>query len=507
MAPQMLDDSNLLKACLEGKTEAFGALVQKYQSYVRTLTYSATGNMDRSEELAQDVFVIAWRNLSQLRDTSKFKSWLYQITHHEIVKFYKTKKNDIIAHASSVDSAQGVQTSAAGPMENAISRERREVIHEALGRIPSHYRESLILYYWEGQSVRQVAQMYELNEATAKKRISRARGMLKADVEAMVEETISKSSSCQKFSASIIGLIAAGALLQTSAASAAVTETTGVGIAGSTGTSAVLSGGIAKIIAATAAVIVLTAGTAFVYHQQTKPLSGDTVIYTLPEKFKSGLVLHLSFDNVGTLNGRTVVFDDSGSGNNGILKSGIFLTGKFGRAFACNADLKQGSIIVKDNDSLDLDEVTVAAWIKTSRIDGQWGRILDKGWQTAYNLCIGGEFKGQPWSTMATFECANSSTISKTPVVDGLWHFVAGTYDGQTQKLYIDGKLDVEKKLEKPWPMKHNKVDIHIGSLAVMEAPPFNEANFDGLMDEVRLYNRILSDEEIQTLYRYQPGN
>jgi RNA polymerase sigma factor (sigma-70 family) len=501
MAPQMLDDSNLLKACLEGKTEAFGALVQKYQSYIRTLTYSATSNVEKSEEIAQEVFIIAWRNLSQLRDYSKFKSWLYQITHHEIVKYYKTKKHDIIAHASPVDTAQGLEASTAGPMENAISRERREVIHEALGRIPTHYREPLILFYWEGRSARQVAQMYELNEAAAKKRISRARGMLKADVEAMVEETISQSSSCQKFSASVIGLIAAGTLLNASTASAAVAETVG-----STGVSAVLSGGIAKIITAAAAVIVLTASTAFVYHHQATTVSPGTVITTLPKKLNSGLVLYFSFDNVGTLSGRTFVFDDSGSSNNGVLESGIFLAGKFGRGFMCNAALRQGSIIVNDNDSLDLDAVTITAWIKTSRQDNQWGRILDKGWQTAYNLCVGGEFKGQSWVKQATFECANCSMLSKTPVVDGLWHFVAASYDGQTEKLYIDGKLDNEMKLKKTAPMKHNKVDLHIGSLAVLEPPPFNEAYFDGLMDEVRLYNRILSDNEIQTLFQYQPG-
>jgi RNA polymerase sigma factor (sigma-70 family) len=182
MTPQMLDDYNLLKACFDGNTEAFGSLVVKYQSYIRTLTYSATGDVEKSEEISQDVFVIAWRNLSQLRDYSKFKSWLYQITHHEIIKYYKRKKQDIISHAVPVDTAQTVQTSAAGPLENAISKERREFIQQAMDRIPSRYREPLILYYWEGRSVRQVAQMFELNEAAAKKRISRARGDRKSVV-------------------------------------------------------------------------------------------------------------------------------------------------------------------------------------------------------------------------------------------------------------------------------------------------------------------------------------
>ena len=53
--------------------------------------------------------------------------------------------------------------------------------------------------------------------------------------------------------------------------------------------------------------------------------------------------------------------------------------------------------------------------------------------------------------------------------------------------------------------MQHNMTDIHIGSLAVLEAPPYDTAFYDGLIDELRLYNRVLSEEEIQTLYHYQP--
>lgn len=251
----------------------------------------------------------------------------------------------------------------------------------------------------------------------------------------------------------------------------------------------------------------LTTGTAFVLHHPVNMDSPDAVIRTLPENLNSGLVLYFSFDNIRRQLDGTYILDDSGSGNNGVFNSGVFSEGKIGQAFVCKSENRRDSIIVKDNDSLDLAAVTVAAWIKTNRLDDQWGRILDKGWQTAYNLCIGGEFNGQRWQQDRTvFECAESSMTSKGTVVDGQWHFVAASYDGINQKLYIDGKLDGQMTLNKTTPIKHNNTDIHIGSLAVPEPFPYNEA-FDGLIDEVRLYNRVLSDEEVRILAKYQPGN
>jgi hypothetical protein len=219
-----------------------------------------------------------------------------------------------------------------------------------------------------------------------------------------------------------------------------------------------------------------------------------------------GLVLHLSFDVIKDIAGQKLFMDESGNENNGILLAGKIVEGKIGNAFQCSAINKADGIRIKDNDSLDLDAVTIAAWIKTDQIDGQWNRILDKGWTESYNLCIGGDYKGESWfRNHGHLECAGNPITSKTPVVDGQWHFLVGTYDGQTSKIYIDGKLDVEKKWEKATPMKHNDVDITIGCLAVPEPNPYDHAFFDGLIDEVRLYNRVLSDEEVQTLYQYRP--
>src|SRR5665213_2051204 len=74
-----LDDARLVALGAEGNREAFGELVARYQSPVCALAYRAGGRMSRSEDLAQETFIIAWRKLSELKEPAKFKSWLYGI--------------------------------------------------------------------------------------------------------------------------------------------------------------------------------------------------------------------------------------------------------------------------------------------------------------------------------------------------------------------------------------------------------------------------------------------
>jgi len=145
----------LLQASLQGQTPAFEAIVQKYQSLICAITYSATGSLEKSEELAQQAFVKGWKNLGQLNDLSKFRAWLCSITRRLISDSYRRQQNDITSKAISMDSIQEHPSEDIGPIEAAISKEREAIVNEALSKIPERFREPLVLYYREDRSYRQ----------------------------------------------------------------------------------------------------------------------------------------------------------------------------------------------------------------------------------------------------------------------------------------------------------------------------------------------------------------
>ncbi|MHC4334978.1 MAG: RNA polymerase sigma factor, partial [Planctomycetota bacterium] len=259
MTRRMTSEIELLQASLNGSSDAFEAIVKKYQSLICAITYSATGDLDKSEELAQQAFVNAWKNLAQLKDLASFRTWLCSIARSIIRNYFRSQKRDIISHAAPIEKFAPELPDHFEPVEAAIGREQQAVIRQALQQIPESYREPLVLYYREQKSLKQVAEQLQLSEAAARQRISRGRGILKDQVAAMVETTLSRTGPTTTFTAAVVASIGAMAL-KTSTAAAATASTTGVTGTGAAATAAA-SGLTAKMIAVAA---VLTIGTAAV---------------------------------------------------------------------------------------------------------------------------------------------------------------------------------------------------------------------------------------------------
>src|SRR5437773_6401518 len=69
-------DSELVGESLSGNRDAFGQIVSRYQSLVCSLAYSATGSLSQSEDVAQDTFIAAWKQLRTLHEPAKLRAWL-----------------------------------------------------------------------------------------------------------------------------------------------------------------------------------------------------------------------------------------------------------------------------------------------------------------------------------------------------------------------------------------------------------------------------------------------
>jgi len=219
--------------------------------------------------------------------------------------------------------------------------------------------------------------------------------------------------------------------------------------------------------------------------------------------WKRGLVLYFSFHEPPK-NG--VVRDESGSGNDGrVVNVQWTAQGRRGGAFQFSRE--NSYITVANKDELNPPRLTLAAWIKTSYTDRVWRRIFDKGTGKGYDLTIGGDDKGKSLRGQVAIEPGKTYSLSGIQVDNGQWHHVAGTFDGRDAKIYVDGSL-VGKPSHWVGEIPHTPYDLTIGANRSNPDGSLGEigASFDGLMDDVMMFNRALSAEEIQTLFKSQGG-
>jgi len=218
-------DIEILDACLAGDRNVFGEIVERYQSLVCAIAYNATGDLDQSEELAQETFVAAWKNLRQLRDPSKLKSWLCGIARNLSQEWLRRRRRTVSLPEASLDQTEAINE-ALTPAERIINKEEEAILWRSLEEIPEAYREPLILFYREQQSIAKVAEALDISEDAAKQRLSRGRKMLKEQVAAFVESALSASGPKKAFTIAVLAALPAAAP-QFAAAGLAVTASKG----------------------------------------------------------------------------------------------------------------------------------------------------------------------------------------------------------------------------------------------------------------------------------------
>jgi hypothetical protein len=230
------------------------------------------------------------------------------------------------------------------------------------------------------------------------------------------------------------------------------------------------------------------------------------ILYVSSVPAQEGLILYLSFDDVSG----DEVRDGSGYQNDGtMLGAAEIVDGKVGKAI--KIDGSTGRVEIPNSDSLNIgiDSLTIECWLNTSSSDRKtYSRIVSKGnfsWTPGYIFQLYSQ--GQPaisisdQSKVAIYAAAKGAAVN-----DGQWHHIAGVVDRENNeaRIYIDGQ---PQEIELPLGMAVAS-PRDIGDITCSNKLAFGSDDqqvrelVEGLYDELRIWNRALTDEEIQQAAR-----
>lgn len=184
------NDNEIISRVLSGEQQAYAVLVNRYQSYVFTLALRFIKSREDAEEVAQDIFVKAYKALADFKGNSKFSTWLYTIVNNTCITFLRKKKLEI--HSLDKEGVFEVADSQdSGFRANQVEQKSKiAMVNNAIGLLNADDAEIITLFYKGEQSLEEIAQILGLETNTAKVRLHRARARLKEKMEKHFSEEV-----------------------------------------------------------------------------------------------------------------------------------------------------------------------------------------------------------------------------------------------------------------------------------------------------------------------------
>lgn len=179
-----MNDSEIVARVLEGQTEEFGRLVDRYQDEFTGYAKQMTGSLDDAADVVQESFVRAYRSLASCRDPAKFKGWLFRIVSNQCKTHLTRRKRRRITPLSSAEPMSVPSDDAAD--ERAQAGDLKRELERALAQLTDEQREAIILKYLKGLSLDEMAELLSVTVPAVKMRLKRGREALRAQLEGVM---------------------------------------------------------------------------------------------------------------------------------------------------------------------------------------------------------------------------------------------------------------------------------------------------------------------------------
>ena len=167
----------LLKRAGKGDMEAFHMIYKETSSYVYTIALRVANNTEDAQEITQDVFMSAYRNLRNFRFRASFRTWLYRVTVNTAINLVNKRKRRS-GRTVSRDQHTHLDSAAHTMPDAADKSDNDELLKGMLEALPPEQRACIVLKEIEGLKYREIAETLRININTVRSRLLRARQRL-----------------------------------------------------------------------------------------------------------------------------------------------------------------------------------------------------------------------------------------------------------------------------------------------------------------------------------------
>jgi len=174
----LVEDARLVEQARNGDGDAFGELVRRHQAAVVAVAWSLLGDAAEAEDLAQETFVRALRNLDMLADPARFAGWIRRIAFGTCIDWLRSFRPELYRGNGRALRLEDVAAREPGPLEQLLRIELRERVRDAVQELPPRYRAPLTMYHLDGLSFDKVAAALGVSAGTARSLVTRARRRL-----------------------------------------------------------------------------------------------------------------------------------------------------------------------------------------------------------------------------------------------------------------------------------------------------------------------------------------
>lgn len=191
------DTKSIVLQAAGGNVDAFSQLINMYSNVVYAVLLSKINDFHSAEDLAQEVFIKIWNNLSQLKEPEKFGSWIVTMTRNQAIDWLRKSKPEQELLEDSLDLSESLEG-------EILRRESSRTVRIALNQLDEKYRVVAVMYFISGFNTKEISEFLGISLSAVESRLKRSKKKLKKELFELAEQTFETLKLGSEFTRKVV---------------------------------------------------------------------------------------------------------------------------------------------------------------------------------------------------------------------------------------------------------------------------------------------------------------